>query len=337
MVARSTAPVIGAACTADSDFGHRGGGRNGWLLSVAYRKQRSHRHFVGTVEQHEREELETAIVNDIHLFDVGVTYEFKSRFSVSASVPFMAATRTRPGRLDIPSLGRPGPDQVSHAVGFGDISVGAKAWVLDPNREGRPRQNIAFGFGVKLLTGNEGVTDTVQTATGPRTIVVDQSIQLGDGGWGFVFSTDMYKRLWKTTLYGSGVYLVNPRDTNGVRTGRGRASEAIMSVSDQYLARAGVLFPVPKAPRWTASIGGRVEGVPVRDIIGKSNGFRRPGYGISVEPGVNYARGGDIWSLSVPIAVSRNRRRSVTDIIDRRHGDAAFADYLIVAGWSHRF
>ena len=97
----------------------------------------------------------------------------------------------------------------------------------------------------------KGVTDTVQTPTGPRTIVVDQSIQLGDGGWGFVVSTDMYRRLWKTTLYGSGVYLFNPRNTNGVRTGRARASEAIMSVSDQYLARAGVIFPVPKARGWT--------------------------------------------------------------------------------------
>lgn len=307
------------------------------MLSVAYRKQRSHRHFVGTVEQHEREEAETEIVNDIQLFDIGVTYEFKSRYSLSASVPLMVATRTRPGTLDIPSLGRPGPDQVSHGKGFGDVSVGAKVWVLDPNREERPRQNIAFGFGVKIPTGNEGVTDTVQTATGPRTIVVDQSIQLGDGGWGLVFSTDMYKRLWRTTLYGSGVYLVNPRDTNGVRTGRARASEAIMSVSDQYLGRAGVIFPVPKARGWTASFGGRVEGVPVRDIIGKSNGFRRPGYAISVEPGVNYYRRGDVWSLSVPVAVSRNRRRSVPDYIDGRAGDAAFADYIIVAGWSHRF
>jgi hypothetical protein len=335
VVARSTAPVIGAACASESDHGD--GGRKHWQLSVAYRKQRSHRHYVGTVEQHEREELETEIVNDIHLFDVAVSYEFKSRYSLTASVPFMVATRTRPGTLDTPALGHPGPDQVSHAVGFGDVSVGVRAWVLDPNREERPRQNIAFGFGVKVPTGKEGVTDTVQTAAGPRTIVVDQSIQLGDGGWGFVFNADAYKRLWKTTLYGSGVYLFNPRNTNGVRTGRGRASESIMSVSDQYLARAGVIFPIPKVGGWSASFGGRIEGVPVRDIFGKSLGFRRPGYGVAVEPGVNYFRRGDVWSLSVPIAVKRNRLRSVPDILDGRSGDAAFADYLIVAGWSHRF
>ncbi len=335
MVARSTAPVIGAACANGADTGARG--NKHWQLSIGYRKQRSHRHFVGTEEQHEREELETEIVNDIHLFDAAVSYEFKSRYSLSASVPFMFATRTRPGTLDIPTLKRPGPDQVSHAVGFGDVSVGVKAWVLDPNREERPRQNIAFGVSLKIPTGREGVSDTVQTATGPRTVVVDQSIQLGDGGWGVALSTDMYKRLWRTTLYGSGVYLFNPRNTNGVRTGRGRASEAIMSVSDQYLWRAGVIFPMPKTRQWTGSLGARTEGVPVRDVFGKSLGFRRPGYAVSLEPGVNYFRRGDVWSLTVPVALKRNRLRSVPDIIDRRHGDAAFADYLIVAGWSHRF
>jgi hypothetical protein len=331
--------VIGAACSTGSDPASLGDSfRERWQISVGYRKQRSHRHFVGTVEQHEREEQETAIVNDVHLFDVGLTYNFSSRYSLSVSVPFMHATRTRPAQLDILRGIPNAPDQVSHGVGLGDIGVTARAWVLDPAREERPRQNISFGVGVKLPTGNEGVTDIVETPAGPREVVVDQSIQLGDGGWGMTFSTDMYKRLWKTTLYGSGVYLVNPRNTNGVLTGRARPLEAIMSVSDQYLARAGVVFAVPKARGWTASFGGRIEGVPVRDILGKSEGFRRPGYAISVEPGVNWMRNAkETWSVTVPVAVERNRRRSVTDITDDRHGDAAFADYVITVGYSRRF
>jgi hypothetical protein len=330
--------VLGVACATgtENDDGDRII-RDRWQLSVGYRKQRSHRHFVGTVEQHEREEQGTEIVNDVHLFDVGLTYNVTTRTSLSVSVPFMHATRVNPARFNRTTGVQTQPEQLSHGIGFGDISVGGRIWVLDPAREDRPRQNISFGFGVKLPTGNEGVKDTIQTATGPREIVVDQSIQLGDGGWGFVASTDMYKRVGRTTLYGSGLYLVNPRDTNGVRTGRGRASEAIMSVADQYIARAGVIVPVPKVRGLSASFGGRIEGVPVRDIIGKSNGFRRPGYAISVEPGVNWVRPREVWSVSVPIAVERNRRRSVSDIIDNRHGDAAFADYLIIVGYARRF
>jgi hypothetical protein len=37
------------------------------------------------------------------------------------------------------------------------------------------------------------------------------------------------------------------------------------------------------------------------------------------------------------VALERNRRRSVPDIADGRHGDAAFADNLLLIGYSRRF
>ena len=329
--------MFGAACATDGD--DSGGTlRERWQLSIGFRKQRSHRHFVGTVEQKNREREGTEIVNDVYLWDVGLTYNFTPRTSLSVSVPIQHATRVSPARFNAAGV-QTSPKAVSHGIGVGDMSVGAKVWLLDPGRENRPRQNISFGFGVKLPTGNEGVTDVVDSVTGPRTVVVDQSIQLGDGGFGVALSTDMYKRLWKTTLYGSGIYLFNPRNTNGVRTGRGRASEAIVSVADQYLARAGVLVPVPKAPGWAASFGARLEGIPVRDAFGKSDGFRRPGYALSVEPGVSWvrSRGREIWSASVAIPVERNRRANVSDLARGAHGDAAFADYVLVLGYGRRF
>jgi len=312
--------------------------RDRWQVSLGFRKQRSHRHFVGTVEQKHREHEGTEIVNDVYLWDVGLTYNFTPRTSLSVGIPIQHATRVSPARFNAAGV-QTSPKVVSHGRGIGDMSVGAKVWLLDPGRENRPRKNIAFGFGVKLPTGNEGVTDVVDSATGLRTVVVDQSIQLGDGGWGLTLSTDMYKRLWKTTLYGSGIYLFNPRNTNGVRTGRGRASEAIMSVADQYLARAGVIVPVSVSRGVSASFGARLEGIPVRDAFGKSGGFRRPGYAFSVEPGVNWLRslGREVWSLSVAIPVERNRRRSLSDMHDNRHGDAAFADYVLVLGYARRF
>ena len=110
-----------------------------------------------------------------------------------------------------------------------------------------------------------------------------------------------------------------------------------MSVSDQYLVRLGFSRPVPHTRRFAYTLSFRDEGVPVRDLIGKSNGFRRPGYAMSVEPGVEYFRGRDTFSFTVPIAVHRNRKRSVSDIADGRSGDAAFADYVITIGYSHRF
>jgi hypothetical protein len=331
--------VLGAACATGTDAASRGDSylsARRWQLSVGYRKQRSHRHFVGRVEQHEREEAETQIVNDVHLFDVAATYALTPRYNISVSVPFMFAERTRPGNLDrANNNGVPGPDQVSHSSGIGDVSVAARMWVIRPPSE--TRQNLSIGVGVKIPTGEPGVQDTIQTLRGPSTVVVDQSIQLGDGGWGFTVDAQGFKAVKQATLYASGVYLFNPRNMNGVRTGRARASEAVMSVADQYLARAGVVFPFPGVRHVSMSLGTRVEGVPAKDIIGKSEGFRRPGYAVSFEPGVNYFRKKETWTLAVPIPFIRNRVRSFSDMQDNRHGDAAFADYVVLVGYSRRF
>ena len=88
----------------------------------------------------------------------------------------------------------------------------------------------------------------------------------------------------------------------------------------------------------TFSGGIRLEGVPVRDIIGGDTGFRRPGIAVSFEPAFNIiVKGKNSATLSVPIAIYRNRFQSVPDKARGAHGDAAFADYLILAGYSRRF
>jgi len=80
-----------------------------------------------------------------------------------------------------------------------------------------------------------------------------------------------------------------------------------------------------------------MEGIPVRDAFGSSNGFRRPGYIISIDPGIMYSYRHDTISVNGPWALERNRRASVPDIAHGRHGDAAFADYTIIAVVSHHF
>jgi hypothetical protein len=286
---------------------------------------RSARHFVGTVEQKQRQQLGTAVVNKVDLFDVAVGYALTPRLTLTASAPIIFAKRKNGSN----------PNRIFDSDGIGDLSVGARMWLIRPPSESR--QNIAFGLGLKLPTGKPDVTNTFNTAAGPVTQVVDQSIQLGDGGVGMVMDMQAYKAVKFMTFFAAGTYLVNPRNTNGVRTGRSRPSEAIMSVADQYAARIGVAVPAPKIRGLSVSLAGRIEGVPVRDLIGKSDGFRRPGYAISVEPGFIYTRGRDTWSISMPVAVQRNRLRSVPDIADGTHGDAAFADNLLIIGYSRRF
>ena len=91
------------------------------------------------------------------------------------------------------------------------------------------------------------------------------------------------------------------------------------------------------------SAAGRVEGVPVRDLIGSSDGFRRPGFIVSIEPGIEIMKGRYTFDFSLPYSLYRNRQRSVADELASAasgtdvHGDAAFADYVITASFSVRF
>lgn len=340
MLARQNAPVSGALCSGTSAAGTSTGddgylAPGDWQISVGYRWLMSHRPYIGTEEQIERRRLGIVSINRIHLFDVGVTYGVTRRFSISASVPFMIASRTRPGNVDrlqgIPNA----PDQIYKSVGFGDVAISGRMWLVRPPAE--KRQNISIGFGLKFPTGEKNVSTVVNTPTGPQRRINDQSIQLGDGGFGFTLDALAFKSFKHFTLSGSGTYLFNPRNINGVPAGRTRPSEAVMSVSDQYLARAGVAIPIRPVRGLAFSIGGRLEGVPSSDVFGKSDGFRRPGYAVSVEPGVYFTRKKETWSVNIPIAVLRNRVRSVPEIRDNVRDAAAFADYLILVGYSRKF
>jgi hypothetical protein len=110
------------------------------------------------------------------------------------------------------------------------------------------------------------------------------------------------------------------------------------SVSDQYVGRGGFSYVVWPKQGLTVSMGARIEGIPIYDVIGGSKGFRRPGYTISVEPAVAWTHKKNSLSITTPVAVYRNRLQSAPEAaLNRQPGDAAFADYSILANFTHRF
>ncbi|MGH9718720.1 MAG: hypothetical protein ACRD8O_00785 [Bryobacteraceae bacterium] len=294
---------------------------------MGYRFQPSSRHFVGTVEQKQREINGNQIQNTYHLFDFSISRQISRRWSANASLPLLFVYRNQ--------LYNPRGEYRVRSIG--DATVGGRVALFRPPTESGG--NILFGFNLKLPTGKYNATGAAVDARGnPIIATADQSIQAGDGGTGFSLDIQAYKPAWfQTMLYFSGSYLFNPRNTNGVSSFRTRRGEEVFSVADQYLYRGGISRAIPGVRGLTAMFGGRIEGVPVRDAFGKSEGFRRPGYAISLDPGFMYAYGSNIFSVSVPFAIERNRRKSVSDYINRIHGDAAFADYSLVIGYSRRF
>ncbi len=296
-------------------------------VEVDWRSFSSFRHFSGEVENTRRALLNTQIKNHQNIYNVNVDLQLTPRWSVNAFVPVLQGTRNQ----------KYPPNGVFDVAGLGDIIVGAQAWVLRPPTENGG--NIAFSAGLKLPTGLNDGMGTARLANGTvQKVVADQSLQPGDGSWGFTLGTQAYKQTYfHTTGYFQGSWLFNPRDTNGVPTFRTQRGENVMSVTDQYLFRGGLSRHVPRVRGLAASFGGRMEGIPVRDAFGKSDGFRRPGYIISIDPGVQYQRRRTLLAVTAPWAVQRNRRASVTDLANGTHGDAAFADYALVVGLSHTF
>lgn len=316
-----------------------------WQTSFGYRYFRSHRHFVGSVEQDgspgTRDRRNSKVVNNVHLPGLNLSYGLSDRLSLSADVPFLVAHRSNP-----PNATRPFR-QHTDARGVGDVNVLGRYWLGKPTSHAR--QNLSVGFGFKLPTGKDDATDDVQVfnpatrALETQTRTVDQSIQPGDGGFGVIAELQGFKAVGGATLFASASYLANPKGTNGVPTFRGRPTEAIMSVADQYAARVGIAARGPFLRGLGVSLAARLEGVPVEDLIGGSSGFRRPGYSIGIEPGLSYAFKNNVVSVSVPWLVRRVRNESVSDQIVAAQtgqdaaGDAAFADYVVLVGFTRRF
>lgn len=310
-----------------------------WQASIGWRAQRSDRHFRGIHEEPNRQAEGSEVVNDLHLLDIGIRYNFSPRTSVSIGIPYLMATRSSPIRgANREVIGR----SISQARGLGDITVVGRRLLVDPATH--PKGNVSLGLGIKLPTGENNVIDQRTRFTNGQLVTtletVDQSIQPGDGGLGFVADVGAFRQFGpegRFAVYGSGTYLINPEGTSGVHTFRGGAEE-IMSIADQYLARIGVQAAPASWHGIGVGLGGRIEGIPVSDLFGSSEGFRRPGYAVSVEPSFTWSKGKRSFSLAVPIAIQRNRQRSVPDMIEGDGiGDAAFADYVVLLGYWQRF
>jgi hypothetical protein len=327
----------GSLCTMQ----HPGEGehqQDAWQFNIGYRYFKSFRHFVGTEQQKERLEEHTEVINHVHTMNLSLARNLNNRLSLSVGFPVLANGRSQRARFG-------NRDRYStHSFGIGDMNITLYRWMLDPtvSRKG----NFQLGLGLKLPTGDYKYQDYFPVSETEKELrTVDQSIQLGDGGTGITTEMNWFYNFNATVgLYGNLYYLVNPREQNGVPTFRSNENEAIMSVPDQYMARLGVNYVFGQALRnFSASLGGRLEGIPVHDLVGGSDGFRRPGYIVSAEPGVNLLVKKSTFFLSVPVALVRCRTQSVPDKLTTaqtgtfRQGDAAFADYLINIGFTTKF
>ena len=315
-----------------------------------------------------------------HALDFNFSYGISKRFQLNVTIPYVnnersqvLSLKTVPG--DSVFLDGKNVIQVKeglrysvYAAGIGDIRISGNYWVYDP--ETAHRGNLMVGLGIKLPTGRYDATDNqVPQANGTKLDyqVMDQAIQPGDGGLGISVELQGFKQLFGN-FYGfaNGYYMFNPRETNGayksspdliVKDPRDSKAEPHANLDtlfgnnryaspDQFFVRAGLMTTVLN--NLSISLAVRSEGIPANDVFGGQNAYRRPGYVVSIEPGIAYRLGNHNFSLYVPKNIIRNRVQSHNDIATQEiqatvkpdvhvQGDAAFADYSISFGYTYRF
>lgn len=305
-----------------------------------FRNFKSFRHFRGDIEETHRIEDGTEVINYSSFLDFSLTYGLSDRFYANIILPVVFHDRSSMYEHGGNPPNGLGERHNTTSSGLSDIRFSVGYWLFDPKKH---NFNYAVALGLKLPTGKYNYTDLFYNQ-GPNRdqdieTVVDQSIQPGDGGTGLTIDIQGYHPLGhnfglSTNFY----YLFNFTETNGVLTRNGNSE---FSSPDQFAVRIGAFYNTMNG--FSFYLGGRTEGVPSSDVFGGSAGYRRPGYAISIEPGVGFAKNNFSVFASCPIALYRNRIQSYQDKIRTqttgiyRHGDAAFADYLINFGISYRF
>jgi hypothetical protein len=293
-----------------------------WRIALGYRHLRADQLFVGTQLFPTNQPL---IIN-LHSVDVTTSYAVTDRFGLSLTVPFLYGMQSR--------LYADSARHAVTAVGLGDVSLVGSRWLFDPHNHSG---NIALGLGVKAPTGTHKATDAYFLAGGTSIqYPVDQSIQPGDGGWGIILQLQAYRRAFHNGIaYLTGSYLINPRRLSDVAKDPG--GTVYWSVPDVYSARLGLAYAVWPEQGVSVSLGGRIDGQPVRDLMGGGDpGFRRPGYSISLDPSLSLTTGPSQLTLSAPVRLGANREASVLELQTGKHGGGDFASTLIFVSYSRR-
>jgi hypothetical protein len=317
-----------------------------WQASFGYRYLEADRYFQGTQELSDMPGMAPGqqVINTVHSFDLGISYTFHRRFSVSVNLPIQHGERTsREEHLGMDRLDL--PQYTTRATGIGDLRFVGDYWLFNPERN--PHGNVALGLGIKLPTGSHDETDDFVRPDGVVSQPVDQAIQPGDGGVGIIMQLQGFQRIVnRLDFYANGFYLANPREENGTARVPVVMGGAVMptdpdrknSVPDQYLVRGGLSYSVWPEAGLAMSLGGRFEGSPSSDLIGGDEGFRRPGYTVSIEPGLNWMYKQHSLAVTAPVALERNRQRSETDRqLNRAMYPGSFADWTLIASYSFRF
>jgi peroxiredoxin len=311
-----------------------------WTTSFGFRHVYSHVHFSGPTENFSRAQLGTEVQSKTNLDDVVVNYQVTPRIGLTATLPFLYASRRQQSQY-----------ATLYTSGISDVSIGGNYWVRKPGSEQSGVNNAQFGLSLLIPSGNDRQSNVVATSYGatPTTQYPDYSVQPGGGSWGMVMTWRAFQGLGNhTTAFIDGDYVMTQGGHHDFWTSHGGTTNSITpavtagmtqfdAIQDQYMVEIGASHPAPGIRGLEVSLMIRDEGVPARNLIGNDLGFKRPGFGVALTPGFSYTHGHHSFQFTVGKVLIRDRTKSVAEKTNGVHeGDAAFANYVWMAGYTIR-
>ena len=323
MPVRFTSPSLGASSGTALNEGQ-------WQTGLAYRYLHANRFYVGHAYRPDRAPSGMPVHISVHTVELTLTYAVTNRVAVNVGIPVATASETRAqGDAQL---------HTRSASGVGDIYVTGSAWMPTGRTTPGEFRDRSGHQGADWRVGKDGDYAMASGATTSRAL--DPSIRRGtaDGGsssrrtgsgrYSLASLHTRLPRIWRIRVPTSGVYVFGAAYRGLVARSR---------CSDEYSAHAGLTYRQRRGGL-TMSLGGRIDGVPVRDWLGGGDdSFRRPGYVVyssrgsrSLSPIVRSPRGTTL-SLTVPFAVDQNRKPSTIDAKYGQRGGGDFARYLILS------
>jgi len=297
-----------------------------WQFGVAARRVATHRIFVGDHEDETKAPGGQPLYLRLNSLDLSLSYATTDRLSFTLVVPLSYSTASN---ID--------PDGNRYQVsskGVGDISLMGNLWLRNPGSH--PNSNVIVGFGVKAPTGSNHVMGDFGVPGAVIQQPLPQTVQLGDGGWATLLQAQAFQRVaGPASVYLSGSYSVSLRQHTDVLW---VPANALWAVPDVYSARMGFAYALKTDPALTMSLGGRVDGTTIRDVIGgRTDYYRHAGYTMYVDPGLSYQMGRNQFNLNVPVRVRHKYLNTTLSDGTVRLGAGGVNDFVIYASWTRGF
>ncbi|MGH9437380.1 MAG: hypothetical protein ACRD22_05650 [Terriglobia bacterium] len=277
-----------------------------WESVAAFRHFRSTNHYQGTNQVPALKPF--GPINTQSLLNLDLTYGLTPRWNLSLDVPL--EFNRWPIKMAPPGSTVRSVWWQNGANGLGDVGVRVRYWLFSTEQA---RANVGLSFGVQAPTGDADVTANLFGQQAP----VDLTTQLGQHAWSY---SPTVQAFWTIAPRGSAIswtpyitatYLINPQDTTGVQSLYGYLQHVNFpnSSTDQYLVEVG--FSTNSPFSWLSpQLSYVIDGVPSHDLIGRSDGFRRPATLNFIQPGFTVSLGRNNFTFGLPIATYINVENS---------------------------